>query len=147
MNKSAQQLAEATRDAMFATDHNAHHMGIEIIEITPGFAKATMSVKKHMLNAHGMTQGGITFSLADTAFAFACNSYNKKTVAAGCDISYSAPSFEGDVLSAQAHETLLMGRSGIYDVTVTRQDGTIVALFRGRSRTIAGTVIPHDKEI
>jgi len=137
-------LAQATLDALYQTDHNAHHMGIEITQISPGSATATMTVTKNMLNGHGMTHGGATFSLADTAFAYACNAYNKKTVAAGCDITYSGPSYEGDVLTAIAKETILMGRSGIYDVTITRQTGEVVGLFRGRSRTISGEVIQND---
>lgn len=141
---SPQQMAQRTRDAMYENDFKLHEMGIQITEIAPGYAKATMTVTKSMLNGHGMTHGGSTFSLADTAFAYACNTYNKTTVASGCDITFSAPSKEGDVLTAVAKETILMGRSGIYDVTVTRQDGQVVALFRGRSRTISGEVIKHD---
>jgi len=144
MTRSPQELAQATLDALYQTDHNAHHMGIEITQISPGSATATMTVTKNMLNGHGMTHGGATFSLADTAFAYACNAYNKKTVAAGCDITYSGPSYEGDVLTAIAKETILMGRSGIYDVTITRQTGEVVGLFRGRSRTISGEVIQND---
>ncbi|MDV7339530.1 hydroxyphenylacetyl-CoA thioesterase PaaI [Terasakiella sp. A23] len=139
-----QQLAEATHAAMYENDFKAQELGIEIVEIKPGYARATMTVKKSMLNGHGATHGGSTFSLADTTFAYACNTYNKVTVASGCDITFSAPSHEGDVLTAEAKETLLMGRSGIYDVTITRQDGEVVALFRGRSRTISGEVIKND---
>ncbi|WP_135079681.1 hydroxyphenylacetyl-CoA thioesterase PaaI [Terasakiella sp. SH-1] len=137
-------LAQQTKDAMFATDEMAQAMGIEIIEVAPGYAKGTMTVRKNMLNGFHMTHGGATFALADTIFAYACNTYNKVTVASGCDITYSGPSYEGDVLTAEAKETILMGRSGIYDVTVTKQDGTVVALFRGRSRTISGEIIKND---
>ncbi|NVK19415.1 MAG: hydroxyphenylacetyl-CoA thioesterase PaaI [Methylocystaceae bacterium] len=139
-----QELATKTKEAMFKNDFKAHEMGIEITDIKPGYARATMLVKKSMLNGHGSTHGGTTFSLADTAFAYACNSHNKVTVAAGCDITFSAPSFEGDILTAEAKETLLNGRSGIYDVIITRGDGEVVALFRGRSRTIKGEVIKND---
>ncbi len=139
-----QELAEATRDAMFKNDHKAQELGITINEIAPGYAKGTMWVQKWMLNGHGTTHGGTTFALADTVFAYACNSYNKVTVASGCDITYSGPSHDGDLLTAEAKETILMGRSGIYDVTVTKQDGSVVALFRGRSRTISGEVIKND---
>lgn len=146
MTDQAQTLAQATFEAMYPKDHKARELGIEITDIAPGYAKAVMRVRKSMLNGHGNTHGGTTFALADTAFAYACNTYNKVTVASGCDITYSGPSFEDDILTAEARETLLMGRSGIYDVTVTRQDGTVVALFRGRSRTIKGEVIPTGKE-
>ena len=143
-DRQAQELAQATLDAMFPNDHKAQELGIEITDIAPGYAKGVMTVQKSMLNGHGSTHGGTTFALADTVFAYACNTYNKVTVASGCDITYSGPSFEGDVLTAEAKETILMGRSGIYDVTVSKQDGTVVALFRGRSRTIAGEVIKND---
>ncbi|SCA55499.1 phenylacetate pathway hotdog-fold thioesterase [Candidatus Terasakiella magnetica] len=140
-NLTPQELAQATFETMFANDHKAQEMGIKVTEIAPGYAKGEMTVTKSMLNGHGTTHGGSTFALADTIFAYACNTYNKVTVASGCDITYSGPSYEGDVLTAKARETILMGRSGIYDVTVTKQDGTVVALFRGRSRTISGEVI------
>lgn len=144
MPRTPKELAQATLDAMYLNDHNAHHMGIVVTDIAPGSATATMTVTKEMLNGHGMTHGGATFSLADTAFAYACNAYNKNTVASGCDITYSGPSHEGDVLTAVASETILMGRSGIYDVTITKQDGSIVGLFRGRSRTISGELVQND---
>lgn len=142
--RTDQELAVATKEAMFKNDFKAQELGIDIVEIKPGYARATMTVTKSMLNGHGSTHGGTTFSLADTAFAYACNTHNKVTVAAGCDITFSAPSYEGDTLTAEAKETLLNGRSGIYDVTITRGDGEVVALFRGRSRTIKGEVIKND---
>jgi acyl-CoA thioesterase len=144
MTRTAQDLAQATCEAMFKNDYMAQHMGIKITQIAPGFATGTMTITKEMLNGHGMTHGGATFSLADTVFAYACNTYNKNTVASGCDITYSGPSHEGDVLTAVANETLLMGRSGIYDITISKQDGTVVALFRGRSRTIKGELVQND---
>ncbi len=146
MTDLMQKYAQAAVDVMYPDDHMAQAMGVEIVKIAPGYAKATMVVRKDMLNGHGMTHGGATFALADTCFAYACNTYNKVTVASGCDITYSAPSHEGDVLCAEAKETILMGRSGIYDITITKQDGTIVALFRGRSRTIKGELLPTTKE-
>ncbi|WP_417831447.1 hydroxyphenylacetyl-CoA thioesterase PaaI [Terasakiella sp.] len=146
MTETAQKWAQASVDVMYPNDHMAQSMEIKITEIAPGYAKATMTVRKDMLNGHAMTHGGATFALADTAFAYACNTYNKVTVASGCDITYSAPSHEGDILTAVAKETILMGRSGIYDITITKQDGTIVALFRGRSRTISGQLIPDTEE-
>lgn len=144
MINQSQKFAQAALDIMYPNDQMAQAMGIEIIDIAQGYAKGTMTVRKDMLNGYAMTHGGATFALADTLFAYACNTYNKRTVASGCDITYSGPSFEGDVLTAEAKETIRMGRSGIYDITITKQDGSVVALFRGRSRTIAGELIPND---
>ena len=113
---------------------------MEIVEVDEGRAVLRMTVAPEHCNGHGSCHGGVTFSLADSAFAFACNSRNQSTVAQHNIISYLAPGKEGDVLTAVAEETDLSGRSGIYDVTVTNQDGRKIASFRGLSRTIAGTL-------
>ena len=125
---------------MYAADLASQRLGIVIAEIGPGRATATMTVNENMVNGHGMGHGGYVFTIADTAFAFACNTYNERTVAAGADINFLAPVNAGDKLSATAVERSRRGRSGIYDVTVRTADGTVVAEFRGRSRSL-GT--PH----
>ncbi len=137
-----QHLAEMVGRHMYAQDHASHALGITLERIAPGFARVSMQVRKDMLNSHGMLHGGMSFTLADTAFAYACNSYNRNAVATGCDIVYPAAGREGDILTAEAVERHIAGRSGVYDVTVTNQNGEVLALFRGRSRRLQGTVIP-----
>jgi acyl-CoA thioesterase len=139
---AAQQLAEAVAARMFAQDRASQRMGMHIVSVAPGEAVLTMTVRTDMLNGHAICHGGFVFTLADSAFAFACNSYNENTVAAGCSIEFMAASREGDVLTATARERHLRGRHGIYDIDVTNQDGETVALFRGKSTRIKGTVIP-----
>lgn len=112
---------------------------MRIIEVRPGYAELKMMVREDMLNGHTMCHGGFIFTLADSAFAFACNSYGIATVAAGAVIDFLLPAFAGDELTAQAVEQTLAGRSGVYDVAVSNQKGQRVALFRGRSRQIRGT--------
>src|SRR5690606_24356032 len=114
-------------------------LGMRIDAIGPGRAVLSMTVRADMTNGHGIGHGGFTFALADSAFAFACNSYNRRTVAARCDIAFLAPIREGDVLVAEAVERHRAGRNGIYDVTVRRGD-EVVAEFRGTSREIGGPV-------
>ena len=104
-----------------------------------------MEVKSHMANGHDIGHGGLTFALADSTFAFACNSYNINAVAAACSIEFLAPSRVGDVLTATAQEQVLMGRNGIYDVRLTNQRNEIIALFRGKSTQIRGSVIAEEK--
>ncbi len=135
-----QRIAEASRSAMFERDHAAKAHGIEIVEIGPGRAKATMTVTKDMVNGHDILHGGLCFTLADTCFAYACNSHNLVTVAQGCQITFCAAGKLGDVLTAEGRESWLKGRNGITDVTVTNQDGTVIALFRGNSRRLQGHV-------
>jgi len=139
--EAAQRIAEAVGEAMYARDHAAQGLGIRLEEIRPGFARMTMTVRQNMLNGHETCHGGFSFALADTAFAYACNSRNHVTVAAGCDIVYPAAGRMGDLLTAVAEERHLRGRSGVYDVTVTNQNGEVVALFRGQSRRIQGEVV------
>jgi phenylacetic acid degradation protein PaaD len=105
-----------------------------------------MTVRADMVNGHDIAHGGYVFLLADTAFAVACNSYGQSTVAAGCDIAFVAPVHAGDRLTAEATERHRAGRSGIYDVSVRREDGTVVAELRGRSRTITGTLVPQEED-
>lgn len=137
MDFEAQERAEQVGQQMMAADQASNGLGIEVTDIAPGKAVARMRVTTRMLNGHGMGHGGYVFLLADTAFAVACNSHGPATVAAGADISFVAPAQLGDELVAEATERTRYGRSGIYDVRVRRADGTVVAEFRGRSRTIA----------
>ncbi|MEH6577578.1 MAG: hydroxyphenylacetyl-CoA thioesterase PaaI [Amphritea sp.] len=140
---SPQQLAEACSAALHERDLAALGMGIEIIAVAPGYAKLTMAVRRDMLNGHDTSHGGFMFALADTAFAHACNSYNKVTVASGCSIDYVAPGFEGDTLTAIAKERTRTGRTGVYDITLYNQNDQELAFFRGKSHQIKGTVIPE----
>ena len=137
----AQSLAEATRDAMYSRDRAAQALGIQIQAIRPGFAVLCMKVRGDMVNGHHICHGGMIFTLADTAFAYACNSYNKNTVASACNIDFLAPGREGAVLTAEAQEQSLSGRTGFYDVTVRDDSGRVIALFRGKSYRISGEVI------
>ena len=130
------ETARRCAENMYAADQASQQLGIEISDVGPGSATASMTVRDDMVNGHGMCHGGYVFTLADTAFAFACNTYDDRTVAAGADISFLEPVRPGDVLRAKACERARRGRSGLYDVTVTRADGTVVAEFRGRSRNL-----------
>jgi acyl-CoA thioesterase len=136
------QLARECADAMYARDVASQSLGIAISDVAPGRATATMRVVDTMVNGHGICHGGYVTLLADTAFAFACNTYDVRTVAQGLDVSLLAPVHPGDELVAVAVERWRKGRSGLYDVTVTRGDGEVVAEVRGRSRTTSGAVIP-----
>ena len=139
--EAAQALAQAAADAMWARDNAAQTLGMAIVSVAPGTAHLTMTVRADMVNGHHICHGGMIFSLADTAFAYACNSYNKNTVASGCNIDFLAPAKEGDVLHAEAVERSQAGRTGVYDITVRTQAGKVVALFRGKSYRIQGEVI------
>jgi acyl-CoA thioesterase len=123
---------------MFSEDRASQGLGMRIIEVRPGYAEMKMIVREDMVNGHAMCHGGFIFTLADSAFAFACNSYGIATVAAGAAIDFLLPAFSGDELTAQAVEQTLAGRSGVYDVAVVNQKGQRIALFRGRSRQIRG---------
>lgn len=140
----AHALAQAVGQGMFSIDHASQGLGMSIVSISPGEASMRMTVRKDMLNGHQTCHGGFLFAFADSTFAFACNSRNMNTVAAGCTIDFLAPGFEGDVLTAHAKERSLAGRTGIYDVTVTNQNGKELALFRGRSYRIKGQVIGQE---
>ncbi|MGC4937109.1 hydroxyphenylacetyl-CoA thioesterase PaaI [Kribbella sp. DT2] len=129
--------------AMWAGDTASAMLGMRLIEVGTGTARLEMTVRDDMVNGHGIAHGGFVFTLADSAFAFACNSRNQVTVAQACDIVFVAAAQRGDVLVAEAVERTSYGRNGIYDVTVRRGD-EVVAEFRGRSRQLSGTVIQED---
>lgn len=139
--RDAQALAQAVGAAMFARDQASQSLGMTLDAIAPGYARMSMPVRADMLNGHQTCHGGFIFALADSAFAFACNSHNQTTVGAGCTIDYLSPGRAGDVLSATAVEQNLSGKSGVYDVKVSNQDGRTVALFRGKSHRISGEVL------
>ncbi|MFJ9542241.1 hydroxyphenylacetyl-CoA thioesterase PaaI [Streptomyces sp. NPDC101225] len=130
--------APAPAERMFAADEASQRLGIELLELGEGTAVLRMTVTKAMVNGHGIAHGGYMFLLADSAFACACNSHGPVTVASGADVTFVAPAYEGDVLTATAEEVTRFGRSGIYDVSVRRADA-VVAVFRGRSRTLRDT--------
>lgn len=138
-----QALAEACADAMWAGDKASQGLGMEIVEVGPGRAVIAMTVGEAMVNGHGICHGGFVFALADSAFAFACNSHNQNTVASQCAVSFLRPGRLGERLVATAVERWREGRSGITDVTVTNAGGETVAEFRGHSRTIRGTLLPQ----
>ncbi|WP_323767297.1 hydroxyphenylacetyl-CoA thioesterase PaaI [Antarctobacter sp.] len=140
-----QERATRAAEAMWAGDAASQQMGMRIEEIAPGRAVLSMEVQTHHLNGHKICHGGFIFTLADSAFAFACNSYNRLTVAQENQITFLAPGQPGERLTATAQEQALTGRSGVYDVTVTGGDGRKVALMRGLSRTIKGQLFPEDE--
>lgn len=134
-------LAEKVAESMFARDHASQGLGMRITSVLPGRCEIVMRVRPDMLNGHAICHGGFIFALADSAFAFACNSYNLTTVASGCTIDFVAPAREGDTLTARAHERSASGRTGVYDIEVTNQRGEKIALFRGKSYRIKGHVV------
>jgi acyl-CoA thioesterase len=140
---SPDDLARACAEAMWKEDDASKGLGMEILQIRPGEAVLTMTVGPHMVNGHGIAHGGFIFLLADSAFAFACNSHNERAVAAQCDIAFLRPGRLGDRLVAVAREISRSGRSGIYDVRVSVDD-VVIAEFRGHSRTIGGAWLPAD---
>ncbi|MEJ0069133.1 MAG: hydroxyphenylacetyl-CoA thioesterase PaaI [Pseudomonadota bacterium] len=142
----AETLAAQVGTTMFARDHAAHLLGISLDAIAPGSARMTMAVRDDMLNGHALCHGGFIFTLADTAFAYACNSRNRSTVAAAAEIQFLSPGRAGEILVAQACERAATGRTGIYDIDVTeRASGRLVALFRGRSQQITGEIVSTDR--
>lgn len=132
----AQSLAERSAEAMYANDRASQGLGMRIIEVQPGYAKLSMVVRDDMLNGHDVCHGGLIFSLADSAFAFSCNSHGGTVVAAAASIDFLAPVHGGDELTAVAVERWRAKRSGVYEVTIVNQRGETVALFRGRSHRI-----------
>lgn len=140
----ADALAREVGASMFAADRASREfMQMELLSCEPGRAVMRMTVREPMLNGHAICHGGLIFTLADSTFAFACNSYNKVSVAAGCSIEFLRPAHLGDVLTCEGVEQTLQGRHGIYDMRVSNQRGEVVAMFRGKSAQIAGTVIPE----
>jgi acyl-CoA thioesterase len=125
---------------MYDNDPASRSLGKLQAEIRPGNARMTMPLRSDMLNGHQTCHGGYIFMLADSAFAFACNSHNHNTVGAGCTIDYLAPGREGDLLTAEATEQALSGKTGVYDIRVQNQEGRTIALFRGKSHRVAGMV-------
>ena len=143
MMRDAVGIAEASAQAMWAEDKASRALGMKIEKVGPGFAVLSMSVGADMVNGHGSCHGGYIFTLADSAFAFACNSHNQRHVAQQCQISYLAPGRLGMRLTAEARERHRGDRSGIYDVTVRSQAGEAIAEFRGHTRLIPGTLVPE----
>src|SRR3954447_19118230 len=138
---SPDDLARACADAMWKDDDASRGLGMEILEVKAGRATLAMTVKSNMVNGQGIAHGGFIFTLADSAFAFACNSHNERVVAAQGQITFIKPGKLGDHLVAKAREVTRGGRSGIYDVRVTAGD-TVIAEFRGHSRVIPGNWLP-----
>jgi acyl-CoA thioesterase len=138
----AQALADAASKSMFEADACTRWLGMRVEAVAPGYARLSMPVRPEFLNGHRTCHGGLIFTLADSAFAFACNSHNHNTVAAGCSVEFLRPAHAGDVLAAEATEQVLSGRHGVYDVRVINQAGDTVAMFRGKSAQIRGHVIP-----
>jgi acyl-CoA thioesterase len=138
MAMDAQQTAEAVREAMWANDRASKALGMVVTEIGPGRAVLTMTVREDMLNGLDICHGGLVTTLADSAFAFACNAYNEITVASGFDVNLLAPARLDDLLTARAVELSRSGRTGVYDIAVSNQRGEAIAAFRGRSYTMKG---------
>ncbi len=141
MSSDALTLAKRCAEVMWADDRASRALGMQITDVGPGRATLTMTVTETMTNGHGMCHGGFVFTLADSAFAFACNAYDQRTVAQHCAVTFLHPAQLGDRLTAQCIERTRAERSGIYDVSVKRDDDTLIAEFRGNSRTISGTLL------
>lgn len=136
------ELARAVGRAMYEADACSKALGFELLEVRPGYARMRAVVRPDFLNGHGICHGGLIFTLADSTFAFACNSHNVNTVASGCSIEFLRPVHGGDVLTTEAVEQTVSGRTGIYDIRVANGAGDTVAVFRGKSAHIKGHVIP-----
>jgi acyl-CoA thioesterase len=136
-----QRVAEAVRDAMWRGDRASKALGMQVTAIGPGSATLTMTVREDMLNGHDICHGGLVTTLADSAFAFACNAYNEVTVASGFDVNLVAAARLGDVLTATASQVNRAGRTGVFDIDVRNQRGERVAAFRGRSYTMKGRFV------
>jgi acyl-CoA thioesterase len=145
MHRTPQQLAEAAAAAMYARDRASLALGMKLLEVGPGSARMQMSIRADMVNVHDTCHGGLIFTLADSTFAYACNSHNKNAVAVTCIIEYMRPAYLGDVLTASGKEQGLEGRNGVYDIRVENQKGELVALFRGKSTQVKGEVADLNK--
>ena len=141
MTSSNHDTARACAEALWATDNATQALGMQLISVSPGNAELSMTVRADMTNGHGTCHGGFIFTLADSAFAFACNTYDERTVAQHAQITFIAPAKAGDTLIAKAVERSRTGRSGIYDITVTLENGRHIAEFRGHSRTVGGNIL------
>lgn len=139
--QTANDLARKCAEEMLKNDPCSTALGMLLTDIGEGYAQMQMCIRKDMLNGHGITHGGLIFTLADSCFACACNSRNQSTVAQSCMIDFIRPSYRDDVLTANAKETSLAGKNGIYDIVVTNQNEQAIAHFRGKSRAIRGTII------
>ena len=146
MTITAQERAERSAAAMWETDQASKWLGMRLDSVGPGRSEMSFEVQAHHCNGHLICHGGYIFTLADSAFAFACNSYNQVTLAQQNAITFCAPGQKGDRLTATAVEVTRAGRSGVYDVTVRNQDGTMIAVMRGNSRTIKGQNFEEDAE-
>ncbi len=140
----ATQLARACAEALYERDQATRRLGIRLLDAGPGSATLSMRVREDMIQGHGTCHGGYLFALADSAFAFACNSYNDATVAIGRSIDYVAPAREGDELIASAFEQSRSGRTGNYDVRIENSQGRLIALFHGKSYQVRGTVLAQE---
>lgn len=139
---NAEKLARACADAMWTSDNASRALGMELVDVGAGRATMAMTITDNMTNGHGMCHGGYIFTLADSAFAFACNSHNQNAVAQHCSVTFIRPGKRGDRMMAMAVERSRSARSGIYDITVTGGDGKVIAEFRGHSRVIEGQLVP-----
>lgn len=139
--RDPQRIAERAVEALWRGDAASQGLGMQVDSRGPGWATVSMRVRPDMVNGHGICHGGLVFALADSAFAFACNSHGDNTVAAGAAIEFLKPAREGDLLVAAAAERWRAGRAGIYEIEVRNQHGELVALFRGRSHQVAGRLI------
>ena len=139
--EKGQRIAKLAAEKLYASDHASQMLGMTIDSIAPGSARVSMHVRADMVNGHGICHGGLIFALADSAFAFACNSHGDNTVAAGAAIEFLAPGRIGDRLTASASERWRAGRSGIYEIEVRNDRDEAVALFRGRSHQVAGRLV------
>ncbi|MGH8135855.1 MAG: hydroxyphenylacetyl-CoA thioesterase PaaI [Steroidobacteraceae bacterium] len=138
---SRQRLAELAAEKLYGSDQASQMLGMTIVSVAPGSARVTMRVRPDMVNGHDICHGGLIFALADSAFAFACNSHGHNTVAAGAAIEFLVPGRKGDLLTASATERWRAGRSGIYEIEVRNERGDAIALFRGRSHQVAGRLV------
>ena len=143
MRHDAAEIARLSADALWAEDKASQALGMRIEKVGPGHAVLSMTVGVDMVNGHGLCHGGYIFTLADSALAFSSSSHNGRTVAQHCQISYVTPGRLGMRLTAEARERHKGERSGIYDVTVKAEDGTVIAEFRGATRSIPGTLVPE----
>jgi acyl-CoA thioesterase len=137
MNRQA--IAERTAEIIEREDRASRWLGMKLLEVRPGYARLAMRVSEDMVNGQKVCHGGLIFALADSSFGFACNSHNQHALAASCSIEFLSPAQLGDELIAEANEAAHAGRTRIYDVRVTNQEGKLIALFRGKSATVKGT--------
>ena len=141
-----QELAEACANALYSRDNASQQAGMTLEAVEPGKSVVRMTVRDDMVQGHKTCHGGYMFALADSAFAFACNTYNEPTVAIGCTIDYVAPAFLGDVLTATATERSRSGRTGNYDVDIHNQEGRLIAMFHGKSYKVRGQILEQAQD-